>query len=277
MVLLNKTLALQANTRNKLSTNAIYKFNSALKSVGCDRNAYHKNSIDGNKGRKLMEKHEDVGMLLFESLTESLSTSKQDRKDILEKNNIAAVDLELATQDELENEISFFVQTLHLLNCILPTIRVVRDTIMSDNEIKKLEENIRVLKKHWCQKRNWEKTQISVTPKWHLLFYHVVPRLKKFRCVCHFSEDPIERTHAYDAYLGRVFSAIRNPVQLEDSKKKVVQLTRHQQVTAKKSKITNQMKRKFKPQTILKRNVKRVYNAAIKSENRNVLKEEMHF
>jgi len=121
-----------------------------------------------------MEKHKEVGWLLVDSLTEALSTSKIERSLIIEK-NIVEIELKLATQEELENEISFFVKTLHLLNYILPTIRAVHD-----------------------------------------IFFHVVPRLRKFRQVYHFAKDPIERTHANDKYLSRIFGVIRNPVKLED-------------------------------------------------------------
>ena len=216
--------------RNKLVTSAVYIFDSALKEVGCDRNAYHKQSIDGNKGRNLMERREKFGRILVEKMSHCLQKSIDDRKELL-KTDPNLVQRQLATQEELKDEVVYLVNTLSLLNCVLPPIRKVRSSVMTNSEIQVIKENIAKLKQHWNVKRNWESKKISITPMWHLLFYHIVPSLLKFGRLGHFAEDPIERMHAYDKFLSSQFSNIREVVKHENCKRKVLQINRHPEVS----------------------------------------------
>lgn len=114
--------------------------------MGCDRNAYHKQSIDGSKGRLLMERREKFGKILLKKMT----------------------------------------ATLHAYNCVLSPIRKLRED--------------------------------------PIIFCHVIPRLIKFRRVCHFAEDLIERTHASDRLLSSQLSRIRNKEDHKDSKRNTFSL-----------------------------------------------------
>jgi len=91
--------------------------------------------------------------------------------------------IELATQEELEKEVTCLVNTLNLLNFVPPP-----------------------------------------------LFWHAIPSLVNFYRLCHFAEDPIERTHASDKQLSQQFYNIRNPEKHKDSKRKVIFITRHPEV-----------------------------------------------
>ena len=125
-----------------------------------------------------MEKLEEFGKILFEEMTKCLIETKVDRDRILKGEDDK---FGLATVCELRDEIQFMVHTLNLLNCIWPKIRRTRETILSLDEITNITININQLKEHWCCKRAWEKQSISVTPKWHLLFCHIVQVLTKYR------------------------------------------------------------------------------------------------
>ena len=254
--------------RDKLLSSAVYIYDSTLKAVGCDRNAYHKQSIDGNKGRKLMEKREEFGFLLWDSMKEALANSKLEREEILKKHP-GSVNLKLATEEELQEKVTFFIQTLHLLNCVLPPIRKVRALPLSDEEIDNISINILKLKAHWCVKRPWEEKTISVTPKWHVLFTHVIPRLKKFRRICHFAEDPIERTHASDKHLSSQFKNRRNKVQHEETKRKAIKIKRHSQVAKEVDQHRSKKARTFAPKTEDRRNQLAETKAVIKLESRD--------
>ena len=152
---LQHTLKKKEKNRNQLFTSAVYIFDTALKEVGCDRNAYHKQSIDGNKGSKLMENREKFGTILLEKMKVALDYSYKNREKHLE--NPKLVKIQLATHKELEDEVTYLVNTLNLLNCVLPPIRLVRSVPMSDSEIDTIACNISKLKQHWFVKRPWEK------------------------------------------------------------------------------------------------------------------------
>ena len=66
--------------RDKLKSSAVYRFDTCLKKVGCDRNAFHKSNIDGNKGRQLMQRREEFGILLFEEMKLCLEEARESRK-----------------------------------------------------------------------------------------------------------------------------------------------------------------------------------------------------
>ena len=152
-----------------------------------------------------MERREEFGKLLYAEMKKCIATTKEDRRNILDGE---ADTLGLASEEELKGEIEFMVQTLNLLNCIWPKIRTTRETIICDEELRDLQKDINTLKLHWCCKRDWEKKTISATPKWHLLFYHMIDVLTKYRRICHMAEDPVERTHAEDKHLERNFAHI---------------------------------------------------------------------
>ena len=144
------------------------------------------------------------------------------------------------------------VQTLNLLNCVWPQIRGTRETILSDEEIKNIVSNIKMLQMYWCCKRPWEKESISVTPKWHYLFWHMEETLTKYRRICHSAEDLVERTHAEDKHLERNFAHIRNAELREDSKLKVRQLKRNPDVNKLIHERKSQRQRTLKEETINK-------------------------
>jgi len=48
--LLNATTHQYEANRDRLKSSAVYSFNTCFKQIGCNRNAFHKSSIDGNKG-----------------------------------------------------------------------------------------------------------------------------------------------------------------------------------------------------------------------------------
>jgi len=72
------------------------------------------------------------------------------------------------------------------------------------------------------------KEKNSFTPKWHLMFYRLVPTLTKYRRICHSVEDPIEQTHTEDKHLKRHFAHIRNHVDRKVAKLKVRQVKQKQ-------------------------------------------------
>jgi len=121
-------------------------------------------------------------------------------------------------------KIQFLEMKNCLFNCIWTKIHGTRETIISNNDITLLKEYIELLKKHWCCKRDWEKNEIKVTPKWHLLFYHMEATLTKFCRICHMTEDPIKKTHAENKNLERNFASIQKTKDREEAKGRVRQL-----------------------------------------------------
>lgn len=263
---LTKELAYFSANRDKVTSSAVYRFDTCLKKVGCDRNAYHKQSIDGNKGRILMERRKEFGSILFDEMKLCLRETKLNRENMLEgKEDI----LGLATENELKDEVEFMVQTLHLLNAIHPAIRLVRPTLLSAKEIEDIEKNIARIKAHWNCKRSWEEKKISITPKWHLLFHHMTPSLKRFGRICHMAEDPIERTHKEDKNLDRTFYNQRNRIARENSKSQVVLMKGHRGISRKIQEEQENRKRKFKNTSIQKKKVKVENLSIVKMEQRN--------
>ena len=97
--LLKKKQVFMQSNRDKVIESAVYHFDTCLKRVGCDRNHYHKQSIDGNKGRILIERREEFGAILFDDMKECLKISKENRNKMLE----GRVDtVGLATDDEIK-------------------------------------------------------------------------------------------------------------------------------------------------------------------------------
>jgi len=114
----------------------------------------------------------------------------------------------------------------------------------------------KLLQVHLSCKRPWEKKQISVTPKWHLMFYHLFPTLAKYRRICHSAEDPIERTHAEDKQLERNFAHIRNHVDRKFDKLKVRQVKWNHDVQRRIEEVNCSKKWSLKATTILYKKLK---------------------
>ena len=213
-----------------------------------------------------MERREEFGTILFDEMKKCLQETKQLREGMLEGK---ADELGLADEDELKSEVEFIVQTLNLLNCIWPPIRKTRATIISNEEVDKIERNIMLLKQHWSCQRPWEDKPKNITPKFHLLYFHIVKKLRKYGRICHMAEDPIERTHAEDKYLERNFVHQRDDIKREESKTKVRQFKRHPEVRniidSRKKKRT----RSLREVTVKAKKIKTEEQQLVKIESRN--------
>ena len=113
------------------------------------------------------------------------------------------------------------------------------------------------------------KKVISVTPKWHLLFCHIIPTLRLFRRVCHSADNPIERMHASDKHLSSQFCNRRNNKQHEDSKRNVLLINRHPDVMKEVSSSRTKRIRTFKEEAEVSRRVKKEKKAVVKLESRD--------
>ena len=95
---------MQSNRPSEQSS-AMFIFNNCIKSIGCDRNVYHKNPVDGNHARKLVERRHEFGKDLFPAIKACIKISIEERQKILEKDEINM--LALGKDDEVKSEIEF--------------------------------------------------------------------------------------------------------------------------------------------------------------------------
>ena len=86
-----------------------------------------------------MESRKKFGHVLLTRKKVALSQSHLDKANILE-NNPTLFAQELATEDKLKEEVIYLVNTCSFLNAILPPIRNVRDTPVTDKKIETIGE-----------------------------------------------------------------------------------------------------------------------------------------
>ena len=103
----------------------------------------------------------------------------------------------LASIEEIKEEMAFFGQIIHCYDCVFGLLRRTR-TIFSTEERTELQGAIEILKSLWPTQRIWETKAASVTPKSHDLWFEIQPQLTYLGRFYHFMEDPIEKLHKID-------------------------------------------------------------------------------
>jgi hypothetical protein len=80
--------------------------------------------------------------------------------------------INLASREEIKEEMAFFGQILHCYDCVFGLLSQTR-TIFSTEERTELQGAIEILKSVWPTQRIWEKKAASVTPKSHDLWFEI--------------------------------------------------------------------------------------------------------
>jgi len=88
------------------------------------------------------------------------------------------------------------------------------------------------------------------------MYTHLIPMSKNFGRVCHFSEDPIERTHKEDKNLERAFLHIRNLTPRKNSKIFAIQMQTHRAIVNIIRETNEMKKRNLQPNTLSRKTVK---------------------
>ena len=80
----------------------MYQFDTCLKNVGYNQNAFHKSSLDRNKGRTLMQRCKEFGTILFQEMKLCFEEARESQKSWLGNKPDT---LGLATEKELKDKI----------------------------------------------------------------------------------------------------------------------------------------------------------------------------
>ncbi len=186
---------------------------------------------------------------ISDTTAESLSTSTNASSKMCQKFNIrtpdkAALVMELvrdmktlerepttnlASIEEIKEEMAFFGQIIHCYNCVFGLLRRTR-TIFSTEERTELQGAIKIWKSVWATQRIWEKQTASVTPKSHGLWFEIQPQLTYLGRFYHLMEDPIKELHKIDRLMDAVYCHLRDYEFREESKKKKEAIGKNSQV-----------------------------------------------
>jgi hypothetical protein len=115
----------------------------------------------------------------------------------------------LASPQEIKEEMNLFRSILHCYDCAFGLLRRTR-TIFTSEEKSELQGAIDRLNCMWPTQRIWEKEAASVTPKLHGLWFEVLQQLPYLGRFYHFMEDPIEKLHKIDWLMDVVYCHLRD-------------------------------------------------------------------
>jgi hypothetical protein len=174
----------------------------------------------------------------------------------------------LASIEEIKEEMAFFGQIIHCYDCVFGLLRRTR-TIFSTEERTELQGAIEILKSLWPTQRIWETKAASVTPKSHDLWFEIQPQLTYLGRFYHFMEDPIEKLHKIDRLMDAVYCHLRDYEFREESKKKKEAIGKNSRVQKQLFEVTQSRKRKFATATLLKRAETKSERTVVKKERRS--------
>jgi hypothetical protein len=162
---MRKTLKNLKDTRDLTDESVEYAIDRTLCLNGVDRKVYHGQCLIGPQIQKLLANRVQI---IDQLETEFLRGREQ--------NSIKNPTTNLASIEEIKEEMNFFRIILHCYDCAFGLLRRTRK-IFTSEEISELRGAIDRLKTLWPTQRSWEKKAASVTPKSHDLWFEVPQQL----------------------------------------------------------------------------------------------------
>jgi hypothetical protein len=176
----------------------------------------------------------------------------------------------LASVEEIKEEMNFFQIILHYYNCAFGLLRRPRKRFTS-KEISELQGAIDRLNSLWPTQRSWEKNVLgSVTPKSHDLWFEVPQQSTYLGRFYHFMEDPIEKLHKIYGLMDAVYCHLRDYEVREESKRKQEAIDKNYAVKLQSQQVTHSRKRKFAATTLHKREDKKAVLTIVKKDRRSL-------
>jgi hypothetical protein len=152
---MRKTLKFLKDTRDLTDESVEYAIDRTLCLNGADRKVYHGPCLIGPQIQKLLANRVQI---IDQLQTEFLR--------VREQNSIKNPTTNLASIEEIKEEMIFFRIILHCYDCAFGLLRRTRK-IFTSEEISELRGAIDQLKTLWPTQRSWENKAASVTPKSH--------------------------------------------------------------------------------------------------------------
>ena len=139
--------------------------------------SYHGGDMEGNDIRRLM--HE--GPAIFSALKNAIV-------EYCASGSIRVNDEDYASQAEIEPICSDYGQLLLLMDAVFSLLNTKRGEVTADT-LQRLEERLKTLM------QEWNRFQLSITPKAHILFNHSLFFLMITQGFHDMGEDRVERAH----------------------------------------------------------------------------------
>jgi hypothetical protein len=234
-----------------------YAIDSTLCANGVDQKVYHGQCLIGPQIQKLLANRVTI-------LSQLEANFLRVREQTLEREPTT----NLASIEEIKEEMAFFGQIIHCYDCVFGLLRRTR-TIFSTEERTELQGAIEILKSLWPTQRIWETKAASVTPKSHDLWFEIQPQLTYLGRFYHFMEDPIEKLNKIDRLMDAVYCHLRDYEFREESKKKKEAIGKNSRVQKQLFEVTQSRKRKFATATLLKRAETKSERTVVKKERRS--------
>jgi hypothetical protein len=162
---MRKTLTNLKDTRDLTDESVEYAIDRTLCLNGVDRKVYHGQCLIGPQIQKLLANPVEI---IDQLETEFLRVREQNSNQNPTTN--------LASVEEIKEEMNFFRIILHCYDCAFGLLRRTRKKFNSE-EISELQGAIDRLNSLWPTQRSWEKKAGSVTPKSHDLWFEVPQQL----------------------------------------------------------------------------------------------------
>jgi hypothetical protein len=245
-------------TRDLTDGSVEYAIDRTLCDNGVDRKVYHGQCLIGPQIQKLLANRVEI---MDQLETKFLRVREENLKKDPKTN--------LASPQEIKEEMMFFRSILHCYDCAFGLLRRTR-TIFTCKEKSELQGAIDRLNCMWPTQRIWEKKAASVTPKSHDLWFEVPQQLTYLGRFYHFMEDPIEKLHKIDRLMDAVYCHLRDYEFREESKRKQEAIGKNFAVREQMEQVTQSRKRKFAETTLLKRENKKVVLTIVKKERRSL-------
>ncbi len=256
---MRKVLKSLKETRDLTDESLEYAIDLTLCLNGVDRKVYHGQCLIGPQIQKLLANRVEI---IDQLETEFLRVREQNLNQNPTTN--------LASVEEIREEMNFFRIILHCYDCAFGLLRRTRKFFNSE-EISELQGAIDRLNSLWPTQRSWEKKAGSVTPKSHDLWFEVPQQLTYLGRFYHFIKDPIEKLHKIDGLMDAVYCHLRDYEVREESKRKQEAIGKNYAVKLQSEQVAQSRKRKFAATTLMAREDKKVVLTIVKKERRSLL------
>lgn len=236
----DRWVALKSGRRNLASDNARQVLDTIFSNNTVDRNAYHKNSIDGPHTRILCSQRNKI-------CHELESAYKKLRQQYIDEGIFT--DDQVASDGEIYDEMRFFADNLFYFHNIFSILRKVRVGPIPTEEVSELERLLDKLKDRWLVQRDHEDSVKNSTPKFHDIFFHVLWQVGFLGRLWPYLEDPVERRHKEDRALDTLYATERSYERRENFKAQREAMMNNALIREYAKEIVDKRKRKFNPET----------------------------
>jgi hypothetical protein len=158
---MTKRLNMMKDTRDLTCGSFEYAINGTLCANGVDRKVYHGQCLIGPQIMKLLANRVEI-----------MSQLELKFLHVPGENLAKDPTTDLASIEEIREEMDFFGRILHCYDCALSLLWRTK-TIFLIKERKELLGAIKILTSLWPRQHKWEKKAASVAPKLHDLWFEV--------------------------------------------------------------------------------------------------------